>query len=145
MYDYPVTLHQDSTGFAVTCPDLPEVHSNGDDIAHALREAVDGIVSALSLYVDQRRAIPQASAPTEGQYLVRLPAVTVAKIVLWNEVRARGMRIADLCRALEVAQAQGNRLVDFLYASKIESLEAALVKLGKRLKVSVEDVSHPEF
>jgi antitoxin HicB len=144
MYDYPVTLHQDSTGVSVTCPDLPEVHSAGDDIAQALREALDGIETALSLYVDQRRAIPPASAPAEGQYLVPLPAVTVAKIALWNAVRARDMRKADLCRFLGVAQVQGDRLVDFLYPSKIDSLETALAKFGKRLRVSVEDIDDPD-
>ena len=143
MYDYPVTIHQDDTGVSVTCADLPELHSAGTDIADALREAVDGIESVLSLYVDQRRAIPQASAPAAGQYLVQLPVVTVAKIVLWNEVRAREWRQVDLCRFLGVAQVQGIRLVDFLYASKIESLETALAAFGKRLRVSVEDVATP--
>lgn len=144
MYDYPVTLHQDSTGVSVTCPDLPEVHSAGDDIAGALREAVEGIETALSLYVDQRRRIPPASAPTEGQYLVKLPAVTVAKIALWNAMRERDMRKADLCRFLGVAQVQGDRLVNFLYPSKFDLLEAALVKFGKRLRVVVEDEADSE-
>ncbi|KJK14714.1 type II toxin-antitoxin system HicB family antitoxin [Pseudomonas sp. 2(2015)] len=139
MFDYPVTIHEDENpGVAVTCDDLPELNSAGDDIADALREAVDGIETALSLYVDQRRAIPAASEPAPGQHVVQLPAVTVAKIVLWNEMMARDMRKADLCRLLGLAQTQGDRLVDFLHTSKMEAIEKALAALGKRLVVSVE-------
>jgi antitoxin HicB len=139
MFDYPVTIHEDETpGVAVTCDDLPEFNSAGDDIADALRESVDGIETALSIYVDQRRVIPAASEPAPGQHVVRLPAVTVAKIVLWNEMMARDMRKADLCRLLGLAQTQGDRLVDFLHTSKMEAIEKALAALGKRLVVSVE-------
>ena len=43
---------------------------------------------------------------------------------------ASGMRKADLCRLLGVAQAQGDRLLDFLHTSKMEQLETALLALG---------------
>ena len=139
MYDYPVILHTDeNAGVAVTAPDLPELNSAGDDIEDALREAVDGIESALSIYVEQRRAIPPASKPEPGQYVVHLPALTVAKIMLWNTLMERDMRKADLCRLLGIHQTQGDRLVDFLHSSKIEHVENALNALGKRLSVSVE-------
>ncbi|MEA9994311.1 type II toxin-antitoxin system HicB family antitoxin [Pseudomonas sp. 10B1] len=139
MYDYPVIILEDENpGVAVMAPDLPEFNSAGDDIADALRESVDGIETALSIYVDQRRPIPQASKPDPGQYVVRLPAVTVAKIVLWNTMMERDMRKADLRRLLGVHQVQGDRLVDFLHTSKMEQIEAALAALGKRLAVSVE-------
>jgi len=139
MFDYPVTIHEDENpGVAVTCDDLPEFNSAGDDVDDALRESVDGIETALSIYVDQRRVIPAASKPEPGQHVVRLPAVTVAKIVLWNEMMARDMRKADLCRLLGLAQTQGDRLVDFLHTSKMEAIEKALAALGKRLVVSVE-------
>jgi antitoxin HicB len=140
MYDYAIRFEQDDTspGLAVFCRDLPELNSYGDDEGHALAEAVDAIESTLSIYVDQRRAIPSASAPEAGEHVVHLPAVTVAKIALWNAMIERGMRKADLCRLLGVHQAQGDRLVDFLHTSKMEQVEAALGALGKRLAVSVE-------
>ncbi|MFJ2379893.1 type II toxin-antitoxin system HicB family antitoxin [Pseudomonas protegens] len=137
MFDYPVTIHEDENpGVAVTCDDLPEFNSAGDDVADALRESVDGIETALSIYVDQRRPIPPASQPTPGQFVVHLPAVTVAKIILWNEMMARDMRKADLCRLLGLAQTQGDRLVDFLHTSKMEAIENALAALNVRLQVN---------
>jgi antitoxin HicB len=139
MYNYAIRFEQDETpGYGVFCRDLPQLHSFGDDIAHAMSEAVDAIETTLSLYVDERKAIPEASAPQERERVVRLPLVTVAKIVLWNAMMEQGMRKADLCRLLGVSQTQGDRLVDFLHTSKMEQLEAALSALGKRLSVSVE-------
>ena len=140
MYDYAIRFEKDASapGLAVFCRDLPELNSYGDDEAHALSEALDAIETTLSIYVDQRRAIPDASPPESGEHVIRLPAVTVAKVALWNEMVARGMRKADLCRLLGVSQTQGDRLVDFLHTSKMDAMESALAKLGKRLVLSVE-------
>lgn len=139
MYDYSIHFETDNEpGVSVFCRDLPELNSYGDDAEHALREAVDAIETTLSLYVDQRRAIPQASAAQPGEHVVALPAVTVAKIHLWNEMVARGMRKADLCRLLDLKPVTVDRLVDFLHTSKIEQLEKALAALGKRLRVGLE-------
>lgn len=139
MYDYAIRFEKDTApGLAVYCRDLPQFHSYGDDEQHAVREAVDGIETTLSIYVDDRLSIPEATAPEPGERVIYLPSVTVAKIVLWNTMMERGMRKADLCRLLGVSQTQGDRLVDFLHTSKMEQLEAALSALGKRLALSVE-------
>jgi antitoxin HicB len=139
MYDYAIRFEEDNEpGVAVFCRDLPQLNSYGDNRDHAINEALDAIETTLSIYVDERRAIPTASAPLAGEHVVHLPAVTVAKIALWNAMMERDMRKADLCRLLGVHQAQGDRLVDFLHTSKMEQLENALAALGKRLSVSVE-------
>jgi len=141
MYDYAIRFEQDTApGLAVYCRDLPELHSFGNDKEHAIREAVDAIETTLSIYVDQRRAIPPASPAQPGEQVIHLPVVTAAKIVLWNEMMAQGMRKADLCRRLGLAQTQGDRLVDFLHTTKMEHLENALAGLGKRLAISVVTV-----
>ena len=142
MYDYAIRFEEDGTapGVAVFCRDLPELNSFGDERQHAISEAVDAIESALSIYVDQRRPIPAATPAEDGEVTIHLPAVTVAKIALWNEMMAHDMRKADLCRLLGLAQTQGDRLVDFLHTSKMEQLESALAALGKRLCVIVEAV-----
>lgn len=138
MHDYAIRLEAgDTPGLAVFCRDLPELNSYGDDVAHALAEAVDAIESTLSLYVDQRRTIPAASPAEVGEYVVRLPAVTVAKIYLWNAMMEQGLRKADLRSLLSVAPMQVDRLVDFLHTSKMEAVEVALAKVGKRLEVRI--------
>lgn len=131
MYDYAIRFEKDTApGLAVYCRDLPQFHSFGDNLDHALKMAVDGIETTLSIYVDERKSIPVATAPEAGEHVIHLPAVTVAKITLWNAMMEQGMRKADLCRLLSVSQTQGDRLVDFLHTSKMDQIEAALEKLG---------------
>ncbi|MHC8376436.1 type II toxin-antitoxin system HicB family antitoxin [Pseudomonas sp. MDT1-16] len=80
MYDYAIRFEECSaSGLAMFCRDLPELNSYGDDRERAISEALDAIETTLSIYVDQRRVIPVASAPEAGEHVVRLPAVTVAK------------------------------------------------------------------
>lgn len=141
MYDYAVRFEKDDSapGLAVFCRDLPEVNSFGDDREHAIREALDGIETVLSLYVEQRRQIPEATPAQDGEHVVHLPAVTVAKIALWNEMMRRGMKKAELCRQLGVSQTTGDRLVDFTHTSKMEQLEKALDALNSPVRVAPAD------
>lgn len=141
MYNYAIRFERDESapGLAVFCRDLPELNSYGDDEAHALAEAVNAIETTLSIYVDQRRTIPPATPYEQGERVVHLPAVTVAKIALWNEMMARNMRKADLCRLLKINQTQGDRLVDFLHTSKMEQLELALTALNAEIRVAPHD------
>lgn len=134
MYEYPIICREDVGSWWSSCPDIPEAHSAGDSLEELLANAVDGITLALSIYVDQGRVIPPASTPEEGQPTVQLPAQTVAKIVLWNAMREKGMRVADLARALGLSHPVTNRLVDFEHNSKIEQVENALKALGTSIK-----------
>jgi len=138
MYHYALRFEPTDAGVAVFCRDLPELTSYGETIAHALQEALDAIETTLSIYVDQRRAIPKASAAREGERVIYLPVASVAKIELWNAMQEQGMRKADLCRLLGISPPQADRLVDFLHPSKISTLESALAKLDKRLMVYAE-------
>ncbi|ASL26231.1 type II toxin-antitoxin system HicB family antitoxin [Azotobacter chroococcum] len=138
MYDYPITVHSEAGHYWSSCPDIPEAHSAGDTIGMLLANAFDGIRLALTIYVDQGRSIPLASPAKAGQYVVSLPAQTVAKVHLWNTMREQGLRVADLARLLGVSHPVATRLVDFEHVSKIEQIERALHALGKRLSVSVE-------
>jgi antitoxin HicB len=138
MYQYPLELHEESTGVWLSCPDIPEMNASGDNLDEALSEALDGMESALSLYVDQRRKIPQASAPRAGDKVLRLPALTVAKIMLWNALLDEGVTRAELAKRLACSRQVVDRLVDFLHTSKIEQVERALAVLGLHLSVSVQ-------
>ena len=81
---YPVTLEIDETGVLVGCPDIPEMHSVGDTVDEALREAVDGLESAIDIYFDERRPVPAPSKAGRGQATVALPALVVGKVLLHN-------------------------------------------------------------
>ncbi|WP_147478407.1 type II toxin-antitoxin system HicB family antitoxin, partial [Pseudomonas syringae] len=97
-YQYPLTQHQEQTGVWLSCPNIPEMNASGDTLTEALDEALNGMESALSLYVDQRRKIPQASLPVGDELVMHLPALTVAKIMLWNSMLDNGVSRAELAR-----------------------------------------------
>lgn len=140
MYEYPVLVTDDgdpATGYRVVSADVPELNSVGGTREEVLANAVDGLITALSIYVDTQRPIPAPAAPKPGQPVVRLPVLVAAKVALWNAMCERGMRKADLARLLHASTVLVDRLVDPLYSSKIENVEEALEALGKRLVVEI--------
>lgn len=140
MYQYPLELHSEPTGVWLSCPDVPEMNASGDNLGEAFAEALDGLESALSLYVEQRRKIPEASPARDPALVLRLPVLTVAKIMLWNSMCDEGVSRAELARRMGVTRQVVDRLVDFLHASKIEQVERALGLLGRRLSL-VQDAA----
>ncbi|NBA93767.1 type II toxin-antitoxin system HicB family antitoxin [Pseudomonas sp. R5(2019)] len=138
MYEYPLEIHQEPSGVWLSCWDIPEMHASGDTLAEAFADATDAMETALSIYVDQRRPIPEAQPRGEPHQVLRLPALTVAKIALWNALLAEDVSKSELARRLQVARPQVDRLLDFLHASKIEHVERALRLLGRRLSLTVE-------
>jgi antitoxin HicB len=138
MLEYPVTLTQDTNGaILMGCPDLPEANSVGDDEDEALLNAQDAIESALEIYFDEHRPVPLPSTPAAHQPVVTLPALITAKVLLWNEMLAQGVRKAELARRLGWRMPQVEHLLDLRHGSRIEQIEAALARLNRRLDVSV--------
>jgi antitoxin HicB len=138
---YPVELEPDDNGtFLVTCSDLPEVTTFGEGEEDALRRAGDAIEEALAARIAHREDIPPPS-PTEGRRRVALPALTVAKIRLYQEARAKGITKADLGRDLGCHGPQIDRLFDLRHSSKIEQIDKAFRTMGKRLCVEVCDAA----
>jgi len=84
MYNYPINVHFDNEHYWSSCFDIPEAHSAGDTLEELLNNAVEGLTLAFTIYVDQKRTITRPSKPSAEQYLIHLPILTSAKIVLWN-------------------------------------------------------------
>jgi len=137
IFDYPVIIHREEGSVWVSCPDVPEMASAGDTAEEAMFDAVDAMESALSFYVDQKKAIPLPKAPSSGQPVVRLPALTAAKAALWNTMVEQKVTKTEMARRLGVNRPQVDRLVDLLHRSKIEQVEHALHLLGQRIELAV--------
>jgi antitoxin HicB len=134
---YPVTLEIDETGVLVGCSDIPEMHSVGDTVEEALNEAVDGLESAVEIYFDERRPVPLPSRSTRGQKTVTVPALVAAKILLHNEMLARGVKKADLARELNIAPPNVERIFRIRHKTRIETIESALSSMGRHLDVRI--------
>lgn len=138
MLSYPVKLELDTNkSYLVTFPDIPEAVSVGDDEDEALLNALDALESAIEIYFDEKREIPTPSRPRKGQPVVTLPALVVSKVLLANEMIRQGIRKSELARRLDVHMPQVDRLLDPRHSSRLDAIEAAFNKLGKRLEVSI--------
>lgn len=139
MWAYPVDLDADTNGtILVTFPDVPGAVTFGDDEEEALMRAPDALETVLAAYVKDQRDIPAAS-PAKGRPTVALPALTAAKLALYETMRSQGVRKAELARRLGRHMPQVDRLLDLHHASRLDQVEAALAALGKRLCVEVQD------
>jgi antitoxin HicB len=138
MLSYPVNLELDTNNtYLVTFPDIPEAISVGEDKEEALRNGLDALESAIEIYFDEKREIPQPSRARKGQAVVTLPALVVSKVLLANEMVRQGVRKSELARRLHVHMPQVDRLLDPRHSSRLDAMEAAFKMLGKRLELSM--------
>jgi antitoxin HicB len=138
---YPVSLEPDENGtLLVTCPDLPELTTWGEDEGDALQRAADAIEEALAARIAHRDDIPEPSGAW-GRPVPSLPPLTVAKVALYRAALTSGVTKAELGRRLGWHAPQVDRLFDLRHRSKIEQIDQALRILGKQLVVSVQDAA----
>src|SRR6266704_3357540 len=109
MYRYSVLLTPDpESGFTtVIFPDIPEAITQGQDI-------------------------PDPRKVRSGHY-VDLPPISAAKVALYSEMRAAGMKKAELARRLGWQKSQVDRLLDLMHKSRLDQLEQALKVLGRMI------------
>jgi antitoxin HicB len=125
----------DNGALLVTCPDLPEVTTFGEDEDDALLHAEDAIMTALTARIADREPIPVPRA--QGRLVVTLPALVSAKVALYQAMLDDGVRKAELARRLNWKLPQIDRVLDLDHGSRLDQVEAALAALGRRLELKV--------
>ena len=84
---YAVILDPDDNGtLLVTCPDLPDVTTFGDNTEDAVQRAVDAIEEALASRTAHHEDIPTPS-PEPDRRAVSLAPLILAKVELYRAVR----------------------------------------------------------
>lgn len=96
--------------------------------------AQDALVTAFDFYFEDRRPVPMPSA--DGEEFIDVPASVAAKVLLLNAMIATGTTPAELARRLGTRPQEVNRIVTLNHATKIDTIEAALKALGKRLEIT---------
>jgi antitoxin HicB len=81
-----------------------------------------------------------ASSPASGRPVVRLPALTAAKLEVYRAMREAGLDAAQLAQRLGWPPNKITHFLDGCHVVRLEQLEAALAALGRRLVVSSEAV-----
>ena len=137
MLAYPIKLAKDDNGtYLVTCPSLPEVTTYGEDIEDALRHAGDAIEEAIAARMAGREPIP---APSNGKYGVVLPALTVAKVLLYRRMLERSISKNALAKTLHWHRPQVDRLLDLRHGTRLDLIERALKALGAKMRIDLEN------
>jgi antitoxin HicB len=138
MYNYPVELIPDDNGtILVTFADLPGA-TFGDNDDDALARAADALETILIGLICGREEIPKPSA-ANGRPTVAPSLLGSLKLAVYEAMRARGWRKADLARAMGLNPRQIDRLLDLRHASTVAQLEQALAACGKRIEVATLD------
>lgn len=102
---------------------MPEALTFGEDRTDSLARAVDAIETALMAAMAAREDIAEPKA-SGGDY-VTLPALSSAKVALYQAMRADGVGKAELGRRLDVALPQIDRLLDLRHNSRLDAIERA--------------------
>ncbi len=138
MFEYPVDLKKDTNGtYSVSFPDVPEAHTFGDTKDEALAQATDALETALSMYIDEGRDLPKASAK-RGRPIVCPSLIGTMKLGVYQAMREGKIRKTELARRLGWSLMQVDRVLDLTHSSRVEQLEAAYGALNKHVNISLE-------
>ena len=79
-FQYPVLLTPaEEGGYVVTCRDLPQLITQGEDKQDALAQAADAMDELFATYLIEGMALPEPSTAKRQEHLVAPPAGAMAK------------------------------------------------------------------
>ena len=137
-HGYPVQLDpEEDGGYVVTLPDISYGATQGNTLEEALRQAEDMLEEAILGMIAHNEEVP-APLPAAGRPVVRLPALTAAKLELYRAMRKAGLGAVQLADRLGWPPKKITNILDGYHAVRFEQLEAALNALGRRFVVSSE-------
>ena len=138
---YPVEcVPEDNGTITVYVPDIPGCHTFGEDRSEALVRAVDAAEGMLAAMMADGEEIP-APSQEGGRATIAIPAMSAAKIALYQAMRQAHVSKPELARRLGWQVPQIGRVLDLNHASKLEQVEAALQALGKQIEIQVLDAA----
>ncbi len=140
-FQYPVRLTTaEEGGYIVTCRDLPQLITQGEDERDALEQAADAMDEVFATYMIEGIDFPGPSKAKRREHLVSPPAETMAKAALYIAMRQAGISKMQLARQLGVDEKEVRRLLDPHYGSKLPRIAQAINLLGQRLVIDLETI-----
>lgn len=138
-FEYSVKLTPaEEGGFVVTCRDLPQLITQGEDVADALTEAADAMDEVFAAYMQGGLPFPAPTKAKRGEHQVSPPSETVAKAALHVAMHEAGITKVELAKKLGVDEKEVRRLLDPHYGSKLPRIAQAINALGHRLVIGLE-------
>ncbi len=126
-------------GFVVTCPEIPEVVTQGDTRAEAFDNAADALAEAVAGRMRRGDDIPaEEFVCDKREEFVALPASIGPKLVLYLAMREAGINKLELASRMDCDEKQIRRLLEPSYATNIKAIGDALHAMGKRLNLGFD-------
>ncbi len=138
-YSVKLTSSEDG-GYVVTCRDLPQLITQGEDERDALEQAADAMDEVFATYMIDGIEFPEPSKAKRREHLVAPPAETIAKAALYIAMRQAGISKMQLAKQLGVDEKEVRRLLDPHYGSKLPRIAQAISLLGQRLVIDLEPI-----
>jgi len=101
--------------------------------------AQEALEVSLTFYTENSQDLPAPGPLKSGMRMVRVPALSGAKFMLYSALRSAGIRKVELARRLRCSPSQVHGLLDIQHKSKLDQLEAAFAAIGKGLSIQVHD------
>jgi len=127
-------------GFVVTCRDLSQLITQGDDLSQALAEAVDAMDEVFAAYMKAGLIFPTPSKARRSEHMISPPADTVAKAALYVAMTEAGISNVELAKRLGVDEKAVRRLLDPHHGSKLPRIAQAIAALDRRLVIGLQAV-----
>ncbi|MDA1280769.1 MAG: type II toxin-antitoxin system HicB family antitoxin [Chloroflexi bacterium] len=139
-FEYPVVLEEDDNDtILASVPDVPGVHSYGEDNADAIDHVREALIVMLSAMMDDNKDIPTPGRVTRGQASVTVPTLVASKLVLYTSMKDQGITRSELARRLGGKNpTHVTRLLNVLHQSRHDQIDEALAVLGRRLVVEAK-------
>ena len=126
----------DNDTLLVTCPDLPELTTFGEDGVSARVHAADALLSVIQARMSRRLDVPE---PTDGDgEWIDLGALAEAKLGLYRAMRRAGVTKAELARRLQWHPPSVDRLLDLDHDSRFRQIEVAFNAIGRQVRIDDE-------
>ena len=133
---YLIKLEPDDNGtLLVTCPELPEVTTFGEDQEDAVARAREAIEEAIAARIADGRDIPKPSAV--GRHRAAISMQAQIKVGLVWALKDAGITRAELMRRLGWKRESVDRLFRIGHATRLEQYDAAFRALGREVEISV--------
>ena len=126
-------------GFLVAFPDVPKAITHGEDRSSALVNASEALGLALRGYLVEGRPMPEPRSRKGTDVSVSL--ADAMKLAVGIAFREADISKSELARRLGRAETEARRILDPDHPTKLPMLEEALVVLGKRATLKIQNAA----
>ncbi len=138
---YVVKIKKDGDGFMAYIPDVPGANTGADTRAEVIELVCDAVITAISGYMHLKKPIPLPETklgPKSRDGALHVPAIVQAKILLWNEMVAKGVSKVEMAERMGKGESFIRRILDPRENSTWKTMEDAYEALDRRMVVSMK-------